>query len=115
MLHSTKNQNSFPLALKTARIARGLSQEAFSLVSSRTYVSSLERGLKAPTLSKVDELAEVLEIHPLTLLALSYINDGDNKEITHLLENVSNELLEVFAAVGIDKGPNQPNHLNPRG
>lgn len=95
MLHSTKNQNRFPQALKTARIARGLSQEAFSLVSSRTYVSSLERGLKAPTLSKVDELAEVLNVHPLTLLALSYMKDGDNKGIAHLLDAVSKELQEI--------------------
>ncbi|MGE0013429.1 MAG: helix-turn-helix domain-containing protein, partial [Azoarcus sp.] len=36
-------------ALQTARKARGLSQEAFSDVSSRTYLSTLERGLKSPT------------------------------------------------------------------
>ncbi|MFP5429285.1 MAG: helix-turn-helix domain-containing protein, partial [Gammaproteobacteria bacterium] len=47
------SKNSFPAALKMVRKARGLSQEAFSDVSSRTYMSSLERGLKSPTLSKV--------------------------------------------------------------
>ena len=73
MLHTIKYQNSFSQALKTARRARGLSQEAFSQVSSRTYVSTLERGLKTPTISKVDELAEVLDMHPLTLLTLSYM------------------------------------------
>lgn len=99
MLHSTKNQNSFPQALKTARIARGLSQEAFSLVSSRTYVSSLERGLKAPTLSKVDELAEVLGIHPLTLLTLSYTKGRDQREIARLLDSVSKELHEILGAI----------------
>ncbi|HHH7389300.1 TPA: XRE family transcriptional regulator, partial [Escherichia coli] len=36
-------KNSFAAALKTVRKARGLSQEAFSDVSSRTYMSSLER------------------------------------------------------------------------
>ena len=55
-------------ALKTIRKARGLSQEAFSNVSSRTYMSSLERDLKSPTLSKLTELCEVMEVHPLTLL-----------------------------------------------
>ena len=52
-------------ALKTIRKARGLSQEAFSNVSSRTYMSSLERDLKSPTLSKLTELCEVMVRLPL--------------------------------------------------
>lgn len=102
MLHITKNQNNFSQALKTVRRARGLSQEAFSQVSSRTYVSSLERGLKSPTISKVDELSEVMNTHPLTLLSLSYLKDkelisGDKKEIARLLEVVSKELHAILA------------------
>ena len=64
--------NQFSHALRSIRKAQGLSQEDFSLVSSRTYVSSLERGLKSPTLQKVDELAQGLGVHPLTLLTLAY-------------------------------------------
>uniref|UniRef100_UPI0032E7FC1F helix-turn-helix domain-containing protein n=1 Tax=Enterobacter asburiae TaxID=61645 RepID=UPI0032E7FC1F len=45
--------NSLAKALKTVRKARGLSQEAFSDVSSRTYMSTLERDLKSPTLHKL--------------------------------------------------------------
>ncbi|MBN0328812.1 helix-turn-helix transcriptional regulator, partial [Pseudomonas aeruginosa] len=59
---------SLATALRTVRKARGLSQEAFSEVSSRTYMSSLERELKSPTLNKLAELCEVMEIHPMTLL-----------------------------------------------
>ena len=47
---------SLAKALKTVRKARGLSQEAFSDVSSRTYMSTLERDLKSPTLHKLAEL-----------------------------------------------------------
>lgn len=97
MLHSQKTQNNFPKALKTARTASELSQEAFSLVSSRTYVSSLERGLKIPTLNKVDELAEVLGIHPLTLLALSYVTENDIDMARELFELVSQEISEIWA------------------
>ena len=67
--------NSLAKALKTVRKARGLSQEAFSDVSSRTYMSTLERDLKSPTLNKLAELCEVMEIHPLTLLTLAYAGD----------------------------------------
>ena len=49
-------KHSLATALKTVRKARGLSQEAFSDVSSRTYMSSLERDLKSPTLNKLAEL-----------------------------------------------------------
>ena len=98
MLHTIKNQNSFSQALKTARRARNLSQEAFSQVSSRTYVSTLERGLKTPTISKVDELAVVLGIHPLTLLTLSYMKSGHHKEITRLMDDVSKELQAILAS-----------------
>ena len=78
-------------ALKTIRKARGLSQEAFSDVSSRTYMSSLERDLKSPTLNKLAELCEVMEIHPLTLLTLAYA--GDNlRKADELLAQVRQEL-----------------------
>ena len=97
MLHTTKKQNNFAQSLKTIRKARGLSQEAFSFASSRTYVSSLERGLRTPTINKVDELAEVLGIHPMTLLTLSYLKDNQNMEIARLLEVVSKELHAILA------------------
>lgn len=66
------SKRSLAAALKQARHARGLSQEAFSDVSSRTYMSSLERGTKNPTLSKIAAICEVLDLHPLTLLTLAY-------------------------------------------
>ena len=89
-------KNSFPAALKTVRKARGLSQEAFSDVSSRTYLSSLERGLKSPTLNKVGKLCEVMEIHPLTLLTLAYAGGGKSAA-DKVLARVRREL-ETIAA-----------------
>ena len=81
-------------ALKTIRKARGLSQEAFSDVSSRTYMSSLERDLKSPTLSKLAELCEVMEVHPLTLLTLAYAGKSE-KQAEQLLAQVRWELETV--------------------
>lgn len=89
------SKNSFAAALKTVRKARGLSQEAFSDVSSRTYMSSLERGLKSPTLSKVAELCEVMDVHPLTLLTLAY--GGDSKGVSEVIERVQCELAAIQA------------------
>lgn len=84
-------KNSLATAIKTVRKARGLSQEAFSDVSSRTYLSTLERGLKSPTLSKLTELCEVMAIHPLTLLTLAYAGDRPTN-VDRLLAQVQREL-----------------------
>lgn len=83
-------QYSLAKALKAVRKARGLSQEAFSDVSSRTYLSTLERDLKSPTLSKLAELCEVMEVHPLTLLTLAYAGDSA-QELDELLDRVRRE------------------------
>ena len=81
-------------ALKTIRKARGLSQEDFSDVSSRTYMSTLERDLKSPTLNKLAELCEVMEIHPLTLLTLAYAGKNP-KQVEQVLAQVRQELEAV--------------------
>lgn len=49
-----------------------MTQEDFSDVSSRTYLSTLERGVKSPTLEKIDQICHQLQVHPLTLLAMTY-------------------------------------------
>ncbi|HDR3017818.1 helix-turn-helix domain-containing protein [Pseudomonas aeruginosa] len=86
---------SLAQALKTVRKARGLSQEAFSDVSSRTYMSTLERDLKSPTISKLAELCEVMDVHPLTLLTLAYAGDS-TVEAERLLALVRQELKTVL-------------------
>lgn len=87
-------QYSLAKALKAVRKARGLSQEAFSDVSSRTYLSTLERDLKSPTLSKLAELCEVMDVHPLTLLTLAYGGDSE-VQVDQLLAQIRQELEEI--------------------
>ncbi|CUJ52964.1 helix-turn-helix domain-containing protein [Achromobacter xylosoxidans] len=88
--------HSIGQAIKTVRAVRGLSQEAFSGVSSRTYLSTLERGLKSPTLNKLTELCEVMQVHPVTLLTLAYAGDGAQAE--RLLAQVRRELAAIKSA-----------------
>ena len=72
-----------------------MSQEAFSDVSSRTYMSSLERDQKSPTMHKLTELCEVMEVHPLTLLTLAYAGDNTRKA-DELLVQVRKELISLL-------------------
>lgn len=87
-------KHSLAAALRTVRKARGLSQEAFSDVSSRTYLSVLERDLKSPTLSKLGDICEVLNVHPITLLVLAY-SDGSREGDQTVLTQVLGELREL--------------------
>jgi transcriptional regulator with XRE-family HTH domain len=95
MSNASQPNNSFANALKSIRKSKGLSQEDFSLTSSRTYVSALERSMKSPTLNKVDDLAGVLGVHPLTLLALSYLKTADSGSVDKILKIVSDEISEL--------------------
>ena len=88
-------KHSLATAIRTIRKARGLSQEAFSDVSSRTYMSSLERDLKSPTMHKLTELCEVMDVLPLTLLTLAYAGDSTRKA-DQLLVQVRQELEAVL-------------------
>lgn len=88
-------QSDFGGALRYARRARRQSQEDLAAVSSRTYVSSLERNRQNPTLAKVEEFARVLEIHPLTLIALVYVRPRTAAAVGRLLLDVERELQEL--------------------
>lgn len=90
---SFSDKSDFAKALRLARQSIGVTQEAFDQVSSRTYVSSLERGLKQPTLSKVDELASVLGIHPLSLIALAYLTEPTSTSAQQLMAQVRKDML----------------------
>jgi transcriptional regulator with XRE-family HTH domain len=91
-MKSTKQKNNISAALKLVRTSRGMSQEDFSIVSSRTYVSTLERGLKSPTLGKLEAIAEKLDLHPLTLLVIAYAGDQSQQSMTSLFIQIQADL-----------------------
>lgn len=93
----------FGAGLQLARKSRGLTQEDFSIVSSRTYLSSLERGMKSPTISKLEELASVIGIHPLSLLALAYLSSTD-LEGRELCKLITTELQSIRSTASTGNG-----------
>jgi transcriptional regulator with XRE-family HTH domain len=90
-------------AIRIVRKARGLTQEDFSDISSRTYLSSLERDLKSPTLDKLAQLAAVLQVHPVTLVALSTLaapEMGRARELLALLDRELGDLTDIGPGAG---------------
>lgn len=81
-------------AIKSIRKSRGLTQEDFGIVSSRTYLSSLERGLKSPTLDKLEELSSVLNVHPATVVLLAYAIQVSPVDRDSLIARISDEAKE---------------------
>ncbi|EPJ76903.1 PbsX family transcriptional regulator [Pseudomonas sp. CFII64] len=83
---------AFAIALKRIRLRRGLTQEDFGLVSSRTYISSLERGTKKVSFEKACELADRLGVHPLSLFAECFIAQEGTSSLEDLLDRMRRDL-----------------------
>ena len=83
---------AFAKALRRARKARGLTQEDFALVSSRSYLSSLERGRQSPTLEKVQALARIIGVHPLSLLTLTCLYYDKQPSLEALFDRIRSEI-----------------------
>jgi transcriptional regulator with XRE-family HTH domain len=90
-----RSDAKFGTALKQLREIAEVTQEDFALVSSRTYISTVERGLKSPTLGKIEQLAEVLEVHPLTLLTVAYMDRLTSKEVEKTITALRTQLLQL--------------------
>ena len=88
-------KKAFGEALRKIRACRGLTQEDFSSISSRTYLSALERGVYSPTVEKLDALSSVLRVHPITLLAACYMNADPDLSTQALLHRLEYELREI--------------------
>ena len=78
-------------SLRLIRKAKGIAQDHLSEVSGKTYLSEIERGIKNPTLKKLDELARALGVHPLTLVTLAYVPQLREQDISSLQERVIKE------------------------
>jgi len=84
-------REAFAIALRNSRVRHGLTQEDFGIVSSRTYLSTLERGLKNVTLEKASELAQRMDMHPLTLLVESFLLLDPDTDLDSLFERIRRE------------------------
>jgi len=71
-------------------MSKDLSQE--SIGASQSYVSDVERGLKAPSIEKLDEFASTIGIHPVTILAKSYLLKDRSLSAEDLMALVRKEL-----------------------
>lgn len=93
-------KTAFAQTLRETRTKRKLTQEDFSPVSSRTNISLLERGKTVPTLEKLDQISTLMEVHPLTLMAMCYAK-RDSTSIACLLKLIGEEAAFFVDANGL--------------
>lgn len=79
---------AFGLALRELRERKKLSQQAFVGVVSREHMSRLERGVSMPNLAVVVGIAEVLAVHPMSLMGLCFhkMDGGEVQDMLHQIE-----------------------------
>lgn len=92
-------RDALAIALKTVRKSRNLSQEDFGLVSSRTYLSTLERGLKSPTVDKLLEISGVMKVNPASLILLAY-SIAANDSSGAMIDSISSEAKALLIGNG---------------
>lgn len=94
-------KTAFASVLKAMRGARGLTQKDLAQVSSRTYISKLERAQSSPTLEMLHTLCPRLSLSPLTLVAMTIATDS-GQPIRSLIKQIEDEVTEL-ARMGVLK------------
>lgn len=65
-------------------------------------------GTSDPTFGKIEALAQVLNVHPLTVLALSYVKHPQQRELQALFDRVLGEIeglgIEEFSGETLTPG-----------
>lgn len=93
-------KTAFGATLKQVRLARHLVQEDFTLVSSRTNISLLERAKTIPTLEKMEELCALMTLHPVALLAACYMKKEGKTDVSEFLKGIKKELDSLMLESG---------------
>lgn len=87
-------KNAFAAVLKAMRAGKGLTQRDLAEVSSRTYVSKLERAQSSPTLEMITALSGPLSVNPLTLVAITLCAES-GQSVNALLRRTQEELADL--------------------
>jgi transcriptional regulator with XRE-family HTH domain len=82
-------------ALRHVRKKKGLTQEDFEPVTSRSYISKVEGGHHLPTLDKTVEICNRLGVSPSLLLTLTFLIANESEDASSLLDRLKNELKTV--------------------
>lgn len=95
------NRTGLAAALRAVRAIRGLAQSDLGEAADRKFVYRIEQGKSDVTLGKLDEIAQAVGIHPITLMVLGAVSSSD-QAASNILQVVQSELDAFEVAGGFD-------------
>lgn len=79
-------------AIRWHRTKLNLSQETIGI--SQSYVSDIERGLKSLSVEKLEEFADAMGVHPLSILAKCYLLKDTSVSLADIVDRINDETQE---------------------
>lgn len=83
-------REAFGQAVRQVRKEKGIQQE--ELGPSQSYISDVERGLKSPSLVKIEEISAALGIDVVTLIARAALLQHQGLSAENLIARLQQEL-----------------------
>lgn len=74
------SKKSVGRALRLARHMASMSQDDMTVVSSRTFVSAIERGVKSPTVEKLSQLGGALQVNAAVIVVVAELLEAKNRK-----------------------------------
>lgn len=88
-------KQAFGITFAKARKRAKLVQDDFEQVSSRSYISYIERGKVSISLEKLHELSEFVGVHPVSLLFQAYLEHDENNSALDLMSKIMDDLKNI--------------------
>lgn len=80
-------------SIKSYRLKRNISQEG--LGASQPYISNLEAGRGSASIEKIEQMADVLGVHPMSIIFAGYLTSIEDANRDQLFERIRIELAEI--------------------
>lgn len=82
-------------AFRDIRTRKEIVQEFFGDISNRRHISRLENGTINVTVAYLDKVSVAMDVHPLTVLTLAYMNKDESKSYQELQKVIQSELSQI--------------------
>ncbi|WP_090175917.1 helix-turn-helix domain-containing protein [Pseudomonas arsenicoxydans] len=79
--------------VKAYRLKKNIPQE--SLGPSQPYISNLEAGRGSASIDKIEQMADILGIHPMSIIFAGYLTSNEDVTKEDLFDRIRKELAEI--------------------
>lgn len=88
-------KKAFGKVFARSRKRAGLVQEDFEPITSRSYISYIERGEVSITMDKLNALSEVIGMHPVSIVFQAYLAYDKDLSALDLMSMIMEDLKRV--------------------